>query len=227
MLMEQERNTIVEYGIRLISDGLTSGTAGNLSMYDPKTGYMAISPSGIPYSETTPEDIVIMDLDGNIVEGTRKPSSEHALHSVFYKIRPDIRAVVHAHSMYCTTLACMGEDLKSVHYALAEAQVATIPTVPFHTYGTPELAQAVQDHLGDKSRGVLLANHGMVACGETMKSAFGLAMTMEWCAEVEWRCLAAGRMNVLTDEQMAETMEHYKTYGQKSADGTSPHGYHG
>ncbi len=227
MLLEKERTQIVEYGNRLIGEGLTSGTAGNLSIYDPDTHLMAMSPSGIPYVETSPEDVVVMDLLGNVVEGERKPSSEHMLHAVFYQIRPDIRAVVHAHSMYCTVLSCMGESLKSVHYALADAGVATIPTAPYFTFGTPELANAVRSNLGEVSKGILLANHGMVACGETMKSAFGLAKTMEWCAQVQWRCLAAGRMNVLSDEQMAVTLEAYKSYGQPTTDGSGPRGYHG
>ena len=109
MLMKTAREQIVSYGNRLIEDGLTVGTAGNISVYDPESGYMAISPSGIPYADTLPEDIVIMDLHGNILEGDRKPSSESALHSAFYLADIGAQAVVHAHSMYCTTLACMGE----------------------------------------------------------------------------------------------------------------------
>ena len=84
MLMKTAREQIVIYGNRMITDGLTVGTAGNISVYDPETGYMAISPSGIPYADTRPEDIVIMDLHGNVVEGDKKPSSEFLLHSAFY-----------------------------------------------------------------------------------------------------------------------------------------------
>ena len=113
MLLEEIRKKIVDYGNQLISSGLTIGTAGNISIYDPETGYMAISPSGIPYAQTTPEDVVVMDLQGNVVDGNRKPSSENGLHAAFYLEKPDARAVVHAHSMYCTTLACAGVDLKA------------------------------------------------------------------------------------------------------------------
>jgi len=228
MLMQQQREEIVSYGNRLIADGLTLGTAGNISIYDAQLGLMAISPSGVPYADTKPEDVVIMDLNGNVVDGDNKPSSEHELHSVFYRIRPETRAVVHAHSMFCTTLACLGQPLTSVHYALAEGLAATMPLVPYHTYGTVELAEAVADALRtSQSQGMLLANHGMVACGSTIRSAYGLALTMEWCAQVQWRCLAAGTPNVLSEEQMADVMEHYKTYGQVREDGTNPHGYNG
>ena len=218
MLMEQERNDIVAYGNRLLAEGLTMATAGNISIYDPETGYMAISPSGIPYADTRPEDVVIMKLDGTIVDGTAKPSSEHDLHAVFYRLRKDARAVVHTHSMFCTTLATMGEPLRAVHFILTAAGVDTIPIAPYYTYGTPELAHAVEESLGDKSRAVLLANHGLVTFGDSIKSAYDLAANCEWCAELQWRCMAAGTPNILTHEQMQDATEHFKTYGQNKKD---------
>ena len=227
MLMKTAREQIVSYGNRLIADGLTLGTAGNISIYDPETGYMAISPSGIPYADTTPEDVVIMDLHGNIVEGDKKPSSEFALHSAFYLAQIGVQAVVHAHSMYCTTLSCMGEPLRSTHYAIAEAGTNAIPLVPYHTFGTPELAQAVGEAVKNGNRGVILANHGMCAGGASIKSAYGLALTMEWCAQVQWRCICAGKMNVLSKDEMDTVIEHYKTYGQVRSDGSRPGGYNG
>ncbi len=225
MLMEKERNEIVEYGKKVLSEGLTKGTAGNLSIYDPATGYMAISPSGIGYFDTLPEDVVIMDLKGNIIEGTRKPSSEHALHAVMYECRPEARAVIHMHSIYCTTLACMHVRLQSVHYALADAGTATIPSAPYRTYGSPELAEAVRENIG-QSDAILLENHGMVACGSSMKRAFGLASTCEWVAEIQWRCMAAGKPVILSDDEMSTVMEHLLTYGQNAPDG-SRHSYNG
>ena len=227
MLMKTAREQIVEYGNRMAADGLTLGTAGNISVYDPGLHCMAISPSGIPYEDTRPEDIVILDLDGNRVEGDRKPSSEYLLHSAFYREDFGVQAVVHTHSMYCTILACMGEPLRAVHYAIAEAGTGEIPLVPYHTFGTPELAEAAAAALRKKSRGLILANHGMCAGGSTLKSAYGLALTMEWCARVQLGCLSAGKMNILTDGQMAEAMEHYKTYGQVRKGGAGPMGYNG
>ena len=218
MLMEQARKDIVDYGKRLISDGLTNGTAGNISIFDSKCGYMAISPSGIPYADTRKENVVIMDLQGNIIEGECKPSSEYELHSVFYRQRKDINAVVHAHSMFCTTLACLGTKLKSVHYMLADAGVSTIPMAPYRTFGTKELADVVAETIGNESKGILLANHGMIACGSNIKKAFGLALTMEWCAQLQWRCMCAGIPNIISDEDMQVAMEHFKSYGQVKKD---------
>ena len=113
------------------ADRLCTGTSGNISIYVPEKSLMAISPSGIGYFNTRPEDVVVTDLEANIVEGDRKPSSEWALHTLFYKNKPHIRAVVHTHSMYCTTFAVLGQPLQAVHYAIADAGAAEIPSAPW------------------------------------------------------------------------------------------------
>ena len=136
MLMEKERQEIVDYGKKMSSAGLSKGTSGNISAYDPVCGYMAISPSGLDYFETAAEDIVILDLNGNLIEGSRKPSSEHALHATIYKLHPDARGVVHAHSTYCTTFACLKQPIEAVHYLLAGAQTSCVPCADYATYGT-------------------------------------------------------------------------------------------
>ena len=164
MLMEKERNEIVEFGKKMSSQGLSKGTSGNLSCYDPESGYMAIGPSGLGYFETTPEDVVVMDLEGNVIEGGRKPSSEHNLHATVYKHRPEARAVVHTHSTYCTTFACLRQPLKAVHYVISGAGVDEVPCAEYATFGTPELAASVGAAIGD-SKALLLANHGLVAAG--------------------------------------------------------------
>lgn len=213
MIMKRERQEIVEFGKRLLREGLTKGTAGNLSIYDPDTGYMAISPSGIGYNETQVEDIVVMTLDGEIIEGSRKPSSEYNLHSVLYKLKPDIRAVVHTHSMYCTVMSCLNRPLEAVHYVLADAGTNQVPVAPYQTYGTKELAQSVQETIG-QGNAVLMANHGMLACGKTLGSAYDLASTCEWVAELQWRCLAIGNPMVLDSTEMKKVMDRFQGYGQ-------------
>ncbi|MEG0365656.1 MAG: class II aldolase/adducin family protein [Coprobacillus sp.] len=226
MLMEKERKEIVEYGKEMSVSGLTKGTAGNISIYDSKTGYMAISPSGIGYNETTPEDVVVMRLDGSVVEGDRKPSSEHDLHSAIYKLKPDMRSVVHTHSTYCVVMSCMNMPLKAVHYVLADAGCFEVPVAPYCTYGTLELAEVVKETIGE-GNAVLMANHGMLACGTSLKSAYGLAATCEWTAEIQWRCLAIGQPNVLNNEQMNLVLEKFKGYGQKTKDDNEVKGYFG
>ena len=107
MRMKEEREAIVEYCIKLIEHRLTKGTGGNISIYDRKDKIMAISPSGLDYYKTKPEDVVVMDLDGNLIEGSRKPSTEYNLHKIFYEQRDDCNSVVHCHSMFSGVLACL------------------------------------------------------------------------------------------------------------------------
>ncbi len=226
MLMEEARKQIVEYGNKMSSAGLAKGTAGNISIFDPETGYMAISPSGIGYFETLPEDVVVMTLDGEIVEGNRKPSSEHELHSIIYKIKPEARGVVHTHSKYCTALACMREPLKAVHYVIASSGTAEVPCAEYATFGTHELAEKVEGAIGE-SRAVLLANHGLVTCGVSLAKAFNLAVSCEFCAEMQWMCESAGQNRgvVLTDQEMADVMTRFQSYGQVKTPDKNNGGY--
>lgn len=218
MLMEKERIDIVEYGKKMSSQGLSSGTSGNLSCYDPVTGHMAIGPSGLGYFETTPEDVVVMDLNGNIIEGTRKPSSEFDLHATVYKHKPEARAVVHTHSTYCTTFACLRQPVVAIHYVIAGAGVDVIPCAEYATFGTPELAVNVGKAMGE-SRALLLANHGLVTCGPNMAKAFGLATNLEFVAEMQWRTMAVGQPAVLTTKEMSDVRVRMQSYGQVKAPG--------
>ena len=214
MLLEKERQQVVDYGKKMSSEGLTSGTSGNISIYNREEGLMAISPSGIGYFETKPEDVVIMNLQGEIVEGDRKPSSEWGLHTEMYKVKPACRAVVHTHSMYCTVFASLNQPLRAVHYVIGDAGTATVPCAPYETFGTEELAQSAARTIGE-SNAVLLANHGMLACGADIESAYGLAKGMEYCAELQYRCMCIGNPVILSDDEMDVVMEKFKSYGQK------------
>lgn len=213
MLMQEERELIVEYGKKMSAARLSTGTSGNLSIYDPEKGLMAISPSGIDYFSTRPEDVVLMDLEARVADGARKPSSEWALHTTFYKRKPHARSVVHTHSMFCTTFAVLGQPLRAVHYVIGDAGTAEVPCAPYRTFGTPELAEAASEICGD-SDAVLLGNHGLVVCGRDIKSAYGLACNLEYVAELQYRAMCVGTPNVLTAGQMAEVMERFQTYGQ-------------
>lgn len=215
MLMEKARREIADFGRKMSSAGLSKGTSGNISIYDPECGYMAISPSGLGYFETEPQDVVVMDLEGNIVDGARKPSSEYGLHSIVYLNRPEARAVVHTHSTFCTTLACLNTPLKAVHYVIAAAGVPEVPCAEYATFGTKQLADNVIKALdGNNSKALLLANHGLVTCGPTLAKAFNLAANLEFVAEMQWRTSCVGNPVVLSDEEIDIVMEEFKSYGQ-------------
>lgn len=209
----EEKKELVEYGKKMSAEGLSSSTSGNLSIYLKEEGVVLITPSGIGYFDTTPEDIVVMDLEGNIIEGTRKPSSEWHLHTLFYKNKPEARAVVHTHSKFCTTLATLRMPIKAVHYVIADAGTNEVPCAPYRRYGTEELAKVAVESAGE-SNAVLLANHGIVVCGKNLKSAYGLAKGMEYVAEIQVTAMSVGEPVVLSKEEMDEVLEGFKTYGQ-------------
>lgn len=214
MKLQKQRELLVEYGRKMSAEGLSTGTSGNLSMYDPEERLVAITPSGLDYFSLTPEDIVVTDLEGRTVEGTRKPSSEWALHTLFYQRHPEARAVVHTHSMYCTTMAVLHRPLQAVHYAIAAAGMAEVPCAPYRLFGTEELARQAVETCGD-GRAVLLGNHGLVAWGESLPGVYGLVCDLEFVAELQWRASAVGTPVVLTEEQMTAALKRFETYGQK------------
>src|SRR6185369_17779500 len=119
MLLQEEREEIVRFGRKLVSAQLTSGTGGNLSIFNRSAGLIAISPSGIEYDEMEPSDVTLLDAGGVVVDGCRKPSSELGFHLALYRKRPEIRSVVHTHSVYATTMACLNWEIPAVHYLVA------------------------------------------------------------------------------------------------------------
>ncbi len=219
MRFAHERQLIVEYGKKLITSGLTKGTGGNISIFDRGSGLMLISPSGLDYFETLPEDVVVTDLDGAVVEGDRKPSTEYPMHSIFYRERDDITAVVHAHSPYCTTLSCLGWGIPAHHYlvALAGLDVRCAPYAPF---GTAELARCVLDGMSDRNA-VLMQNHGMIAGAESLEMAFYIAEEIEFLAGVYYRAKCIGEPVLLPEEEMRILKERFRGYGQKPRDKTA------
>ena len=217
MLLKKERELVVEYGKKMSSAGLSKGTSGNISIYNAEEQLMAISPSGVGYFETVPEDVVVMDLEGKVVEGDKKPSSEWGLHTIFYVNKPDARAVVHTHSTYCTTFACLHMPLRALHYVIGGAGTATVPCAPYRTFGTPELAEAAIGAC-NKGKAVLLANHGLLTCGPSIEKAFGLAVNMEFCAEMQYRAMSIGEPVILSDEEMDVVMEKFTSDGQPKKD---------
>ena len=213
MLMQKEREQIVEYGKKLVTSGLTKSTGGNISIADREQDLMVISPSGLDYFETTPEDVVVMRIsDGTIVEGDRKPSSEHAMHRIFFTDRTDCNAVVHTHSTYATTLATLGWDLPASNYLIALAG-PDVRCAPYRSFGTPELADVCLEYAKDRNC-VLMANHGLLAMSGDIANAFNIALLIEECCETYYLAMAVGRANILSPEEMEYMGRRFQTYGQ-------------
>ena len=212
-MMEYEKEQVVRYGKKLIDRRLTTGSGGNISVYNREKNLVAISPSGLDYYETTPEDIVILDIDGNLVEGKHRPSSEAGMHLAFYKNRADVSGIVHTHSKFATAIACMGWELPAVHYLIGMAG-HRVKCTGYATYGSDELAKKALETIGD-SNAVLLANHGLIALGEDVDRAFSTAEHLEFVSEVYYLTKTLGTPNILSDEDMDEVMKKFGTYRYK------------
>jgi L-fuculose-phosphate aldolase len=213
VLHEDTRREIADTGRRLELEGLLSTTAGNISArVEPELA--AITPTAIPYPQIRPEDVVVVDLAGRVVDGERRPSSELPFHTAVYRARSDVGAVVHTHSPFATTLAVMRRPIPAVHYVIASFGVTEIPVVEYETYGTGELALRCEQVAATGTNGALLANHGAVAFGPTLERAATLASLLEFLAATYYRALVAGGPVLLPEAEIARVAERYKTHGQ-------------
>ncbi|MGD9475433.1 MAG: L-fuculose-phosphate aldolase [Eubacteriaceae bacterium] len=217
MLLQEEREDVVRYCRKLIEAGLTKGTGGNISILNRKKGLMAMSPSGMDYFEIEPEDIVVMDIkDGSIVDGIRKPSSEHELHRIFYVKRDDINAVVHTHSVYSTVLATLREGLPASSYLIALAGL-DVRCADYVTFGTNELAEVTFEAMIDRYA-VFMANHGLLTGSRDILNAFNIAEEIEHCAEIYIKARSIGTPVILDEAEMTKMIQIFnKSYGQKIA----------
>lgn len=213
MKMEQERSLLTAYGRKLVEQNLTKGTGGNLSIFNRKEGLMAITPSGIDFFETRPEDIVLMDLDGNIVEGDRTPSSEWEMHLKEYQERDDLDSVIHAHTVYSAVMACLRKPLPAAHYMIAVAG-KDVRCAEYASYGTHELAVNAFEGMKDR-KAVFLANHGILTGGATIQEAFNVLVQIEYCCEVYLKAKEVGDPVILPEDEILRMEKKFKTYGQK------------
>lgn len=207
------RSEIVAVGQRMSSSGLSPGKSGNLSVR--VDGGMLITPTGIPYTEMRAADIVEVRADGRVVPGQRVASSEWRVHLAIYKSRPDAGAVVHTHSLNATALSCLHRGIPAFHYMVAEFGGEKIACAPYATYGSEDLARFTIKALGPRNA-CLLANHGSVALGESVRQAYDRAAALEALAAQYARALQIGRPRVLSAREMARVIEKFKTYGKQT-----------
>jgi len=221
VLLASLREEVVQVGLAALARGVVSGTAGNMSLRDRETGYIVISPSGIPYPEVMAADVVVVDTRGVIIDGARKPSSETPLHTMVYRERPRITAIVHTHSHYSTVVSCIRPELPPI---LTEAALVVGPRVPVTRYGltgTDDLGQSVIEVLDDDVSAVILKNHGLLSFGQTFAEALIVAATVEAAAKVYIHALAANGGNepdLVPAELIPEMRARFRaTYGQLAA----------
>ena len=199
---------LVHAAQRSVALGLNQGASGNISTR-LDTGHFLISPSGARLDELHPERLALLPLGDEV--GAGQPSSEWRLHRDIYCARPDVGAVLHTHSRFATTLACLREDLPAVHYLIAAAGTALVRCSRYATFGTAELSAAAVEALGSAGA-CLLANHGLVAVGSTVDEALEVACDIETVAEWYCRARAVGTPILLDDKEMEDALAGFRDY---------------
>lgn len=213
MLLKEEREEIVKSCLLLVKMGLTNGTSGNISIYNREKKLIALTPSGVDYNEMREEDISILDISGNLIEG-KKPSSELDMHMIFYRNRDDINSVVHTHPVYITVLACLRENLPAVDYMIAVSGDKEVRCAEYASFGTKELAKNAYTTMG-YSKAVILANHGLTTVGNNLKDAIHISEQLEYVARLYVESKKIGNPVILDEDEMHKMMGKFKTYGQK------------
>jgi L-fuculose-phosphate aldolase len=208
------REEVARVAKQMISSGLVTGTSGNVSARTPE-GDVLMTPSGLDYEQMEPGDVVLVDVNGEMLGGSLEPSTETPMHTGIYRSRPEVGAVVHTHSIFATTLACLGWPIPPVHYMLTTlAEDASIPLAPYTTYGTEQLAVNAAEALGEKRNACLLQNHGTITVADSPEAAFSRTVVLEEMAEVYYRARTAGEPIILTPEQIGDVAAKISDYGQ-------------
>jgi len=207
------RSALIETCREMNRLGLNRGTSGNASVRAPRG--LLITPSGLPYERVAPDDLVLLDPGGRVLEGRREPSSEWRLHARVLAARPDAGAAVHTHPPYATSLACLRRPIPPFHYMVAVGGGTDIPVAPYATFGTEELADHVASALEDRYA-CLMANHGLLTLGLDPADALARAVEVEALARGYLQALSVGEPELLSDEEMEGVLERFRGYWRRA-----------
>ena len=206
---------LIDACLRMVKSGLTVETWGNISVRDPETGYVYLTPSGMPYDSIVEDDIVVMDVDGNRIEGERKPTLEYAMHLGLMKNRPDINAVVHTHPVYSQVFALLHENIPPVIDEAAQILGGEVKVTDYALPGSPEMAANAIEAIGEEAS-CLLANHGAVAVGKDMDAAFRVCTVLEMTAHIYYMARCIGTPKPIDDDKVAFMKDFVANhYGQR------------
>ena len=199
MKYERIRKIVLDAIEEAVAQGLVKGTSGNIALRDDEDDVIAITPSGISYTGMKPEDIAIVDLDGNWLDGNYKPSSEVPMHTAVMRARPDVKATVHTHAMFATIMA-MGDNPELRPITTPQCEFTPVGIVPFTMPGSNDVAKKVVEALGDNGRAVLIKNHGMFCCGKDMKAAMAATTYTEEMAVTTFYAKLLGTYEPMPEE---------------------------
>jgi len=210
------KEIIIQSGRRMAESGLTVETWGNLSLRDPETGLIYLTPSAMSYEKITPDDVVVCGPDGTIAEGHRKPTVEKDMHIAIYRARADVNAIVHTHPTYSMVYACQGRDIPLIIDEAAQILGGVCHTAAYHLPGTEELANEVVKTLGKEAKACLLRSHGAVCVGEDMGAAFRAAIVLETTAKIYYMIEATGHRPLLINVSDIDALKRFmkNSYGQ-------------
>ena len=214
MLLDQLRLEIWRLHAELPKNNLVAWTSGNISGRDPKTALVVIKPSGVPYDQLTPENMVVVDLDGRVVEGTLKPSSDTFAHVYVYRHRPEVNGVVHTHSTFATAWAAVGQPIPAVLTAICDEFGGPIPVGAYAKIGGDEIGQEIIRSIGS-SPAILMKSHGVFTIGKTPEAAVKAAVMVEDVARTVFYALQLGQPDEIPPEEVARAHRRYlEEYGQ-------------
>jgi L-ribulose-5-phosphate 4-epimerase len=214
MLLDQLRSEICRLHAELPRNNLVAWTSGNLSGRDSESGLVVIKPSGVPYNELTPENMVVVNLDGKVVEGKLKPSSDTFAHVTVYRHRPDVNGVVHTHSTFATAWAAVGRPIPAVLTAICDEFGGSIPVGAYAKIGGDEIGREILRSIGS-SPAILMKNHGVFTIGRTPEAAVKAAVMVEDVARTVFYALQLGQPDEIPAEEVARAHRRYlEEYGQ-------------
>ena len=209
--MADRRDDLIATARAMQPAGLNKGTSGNVSVRHGEGFY--ITPTGMPYDKLVADDIQLMALDGSHI-GARKPSSEWRFHRDLYAARPEVGAVLHAHSPFAVSLACLRRDIPPFHYMIARFGGDTVRCADYALFGSQALSDAALLAMLDR-KACLLANHGLLVAGRDLDEALALAIELEELCEQYWRACQLGEPVLLSANEMAEVLVKFSGYGQQ------------
>ena len=214
-MLENLKQELYELHLELPKQNLVAWTSGNVSALDRETGLVVIKPSGVRYEALRPEHMVVVDLDGRIVEGDKSPSSDTASHLYIYRQRADVGGIVHTHSPYATAFAAVGRPIPVYLTAQADEFGGPIPCGGFALIGGEEIGQVVVGAIG-ASCAVLLKNHGVFTIGKNAEAAVKAAVMVEDVAKTTWLALQIGQPEAIQPADVEKLHHRYKNvYGQR------------
>jgi L-ribulose-5-phosphate 4-epimerase len=213
-MLDQLKEELVQLHLELPKNNLVAWTGGNVSARDPESGLVVIKPSGIRYEDLRPEQMVVLDLQGGIMEGALKPSSDTFSHLYIYRARPDVGGIVHTHSRYATAFAAIGKAIPCVLTAMADEFGGPIPCAGFALIGDETIGRLVVEGIG-QSPAILLKNHGVFTLGKNATSAVKAAVMTEDVAATVWMACQIGQPDEIPAEDIARLHDRYRNiYGQ-------------